>query len=160
MIVIISLFCSAAIIATGLLLRKRSHKLSDSNEDLLKFYDLLDEPASVQLKQLVLAAGNTLRRLYAVSAEKEAMAVLFEERVLSEESFRRVSAAEEDLVIEKALIEDEADALRSGAGEQVFAEAGKHLGGESVKKRKVFDEALFLKKRENLRKDLHERTSK
>ncbi|ELA41233.1 uncharacterized protein VICG_01722 [Vittaforma corneae ATCC 50505] len=163
MIILVSLFCSILIIGIGMLARSTTGDSPESsNEDLNKFYGMFAEPMSVQMKQLILAAKNTLKKLNVLAEEREVVSNLFEERVLSDEFFKRFRNAEEELVIEKTLIENEAEALRTGSKDQVFSEASKLLSVEilGTKKKRIFDEALFLKKQENLMKDLKSRSKK
>lgn len=163
MIILVSLFCSILIIGVGIAARNATRNTSESsNEDLDKFYGMFAEATNVQMKQLIFAARNTLRKLNAHSEEREVVSNLFEERVLSDKFFKKFRDAEEELVIEKTLIENEAEALRVGSKDQVFSEASKLLGIEMIgtKKKRIFDEALFLKKQENLTKDLKSRSKK
>lgn len=160
MFLLLCLFCSITIIGIGLVLRKRRGKAQQSmNEDLEKFYELFAEPIAAQLKQLTQAARVTLSKHRSIVQERETVTELYEEGILGEESYQQVQVMEEDLVLEKAMIENEAEGLKNGGAEQVFSEAGRLGGVENKKKKKVFDEALFLKKRDNLLKDLQDRVS-
>lgn len=160
MIVISSFLLSSIILTIAFLVKRRNTKQADSNnEELDKFYEMFEEPVNVQLKQLTLAAKTTLRNISQLSREKEIASDLFEEQIVSDRFFSKFKAMEEELVVEKTLIENEAEFLKIGAKENIFSEANKLANTELLgsKKQKVFDEALFLKKASNLTKDLHSR---
>lgn len=149
-----SFLLAASIVATGFFLRNTNKTEHSSNRELEKFYSLGNEPVIVQSKQLVLAAKETLQKLNKIAELRESVSELFEEQVVSDRFFRKFRDAEEELIVEKTIVENEAEALRPGAKEQIFAEAGKSVNLEMLgsKKKQIFDEALFLKKQETLMK--------
>ncbi|KAM0680355.1 hypothetical protein GINT2_001411 [Glugoides intestinalis] len=160
MIVISSFLLSGMILTIALLIKRRSPKQPESNnKELDKFYEMFEEPVGAQIKQLTLAAKTTLRNLSQLSKEKMVASRLFEERIVSDRFYNKFKSMEEELIVEKTLIENEADFLRAGAKESLFSEASKLANAELLgsKKQKIFDEALFLKKASNLSKDLHSR---
>lgn len=160
LIIIISLICSALIILVSFFLKnKTTTSLNACNEDLNKFYSMFNEPVNVQLKQLILAAKSVIKRLNSLSKERETIVSLFEDRVLSDKFQKKYQDEEEELIIEKTIIENEAEQLKQGSQEQVFSEASKMVSYEMMgtKKKRIFDEGMFLKKRESLLKDLKNR---
>lgn len=159
MIIAISLVFSALLLVVAMATRRKKGDGGIANEELEIYYGMLAEPVPKQLRQLVLAAKSMMRRAEQLSRDSEIISRLYDDRVISDEYFRRHKDAEEDLLVEKTIIENEADSLRSGSKDAVFTEAKKFLASESSTKplQKIFSEALFLKKQDSLSKDLRSR---
>ncbi len=118
------------------------------NEELEKFYEMYAEPSNVQLKQLVLAAKTFLKNFTKISKTKDIVSNLYDDRIVSDKYYKKIKHTEDELIIEKTLIENEADCIKAGFKATVFYEANKILSTDhSVNSRKkLFDEADFLKK--------------
>lgn len=161
MIVVVSLALSAALMVVAIVARKRrAHFGGIANEELESYYGMPAEPIPKQLRQLVLAAKSMLRNAEQLSRDSEAISELYDDRVVSDSYFKRHKEAEEELVIEKTIIENEADSLRPGSRDAVFSEARKFLANELPSTKavpKIFSEALFLRKQDSLSKDLRSR---
>lgn len=161
MIVVISLVLSGILLVVAIVARKRrAHSEGVVNEELESYYSMAGEPIPKQLRQLVLAAKSMLKHAEQLSKDSETISELYDDRVISDGYFKRHKQAEEDLVIEKTIIENEADSLRPGSKDAIFSEAKKLLANESSSTNtvpKVFSEALFLKKQDSLTKDLRSR---
>lgn len=159
--VIISILIASTAIGTSLYLKKKPKPFYGiRNEELDKFYSMFNESSANQIKQLVLAAQTTMRNVKTLTEKSGIINELYNERLLSETYYKQFKSMEEDLVIEKTMIENEVDMLRPDFKEMVFAEAAKRMANDSIfktKKQKMFDEALFLKKQDLLIKNLKSR---
>lgn len=161
MIVLICGIISILILSLSFILRKKT--VADSfvkNEELDKFYSMYSEPVSVQMRQLILAAKTTLSNVRVLSKENDVISELYNDRVISENYYRKYKGIEEDLVLEKTIIGNESEMLKPGSKDFVFIEAKKILESESSSKKsqsKIFNDAQFLKKQDSLLKDLKDR---
>lgn len=154
-----ALILSSIIVGTSIALKSSSlDKDIVTNEELEKFYGMFSEPLNAQLHQLVLAGKTLLRNFAKISKDKDTIWNLYNERVISEKFYKKHKMIEEELIIEKSLIETEADSLRPGSKEGVFQEAGKLLSSENsgYQRTKLFDEAAFLKRQDLLRQNIKE----
>lgn len=152
-----ALIFSSAILGAGFMYRNvNSNQCETVNEELNKFYEMFTETPNIQLRQLVLAAKTLLKNVETNSKDKESILNLYNERILSDKYYKRIRGIEEDLFVEKTLIENEAEAIKIGAKDSVFMEANKLLGtgSSSIQKLKLFDEAAFLKRQDSLRQGI------
>ena len=155
MILFISaIILSSIILGFGILNRNTDNsQTSFANKELEQFYGMFADSPAVQLRQLVLASKTLLRNFSIVSKDKDAILNLYNERVLSEACFKKTMALEEELVIEKTIIENEAESIKPGSKDSIFMEANRLFSSESfvIPKTKLFDEASFLKRQDALR---------
>ena len=158
---IFALLFSSIIVVIGILKRKYSTIETDiTNDELEKFYGMISESPSVQLRQLVLAVKTLLKNFAKISKEKETVSNLYDERIISDKYYKKLKTIEEELIIEKTLIENEADSIKQGAKDSVFFEANKLMNTENMtqQRKKLFDEGNFLKKQDLLKQKFKEAT--
>lgn len=129
------------------------------NEELEKYYSMVDEGSSNTLlhKQLAMAASVVLQRQEEVDKERKMLYPLFVDRVISSEMWRKLEKADEDLGFERLSIEAESTRYKEMGRVFDAAKKEKREKREEGDKSKLLD-ALYLKKKEVLEKELLRRT--
>lgn len=155
-IIIFALIFSTLILAFGITKRKKESDTSSRNTDLLIFYNSYGEPINQRVKYLIKAAKTLIDDGSKLSDKMGEITYLHDEKIVSDEYYNSIKNLEEELEIEKIMIENEAECLKSGFKEIIFSEAAKLPNSDLSrnKKLKLFDEALYLKRKEALMKDL------
>lgn len=162
MIVVLFSIVSALIVAAALAARRGRHGPAErSSAELDLFYTMGDESVGVQMRQLTKAARAVTDAKESLSEAIETASPLHDDRLLSDEYYNFLVSQNEDLIVERIVIENEAEALRPGSKEAVFSDAARLPSGESrgSVRRKYFDEGLFLRKREMLMDKLRARAA-
>lgn len=150
MILAVVVLASALILAVSAVhSRRRKRHSGPENAELSLFDTMREEPVAAQLRQLAKAARLNLDAKQAVERRMPTIAALHEEGLVSDGYYSAHLRQEEELAVEKIIIEGEAEALRPGAKDTIFAEASRLPAAEKpAKKKRLFDEALYLKKHE------------
>lgn len=129
--------------------KKNTDSLDDENTELDIFYSLENEPSLVQIRQLLKAARANMDANVSVESQLGPVKELYRDGLVSEKNYNNLLQKLEDISVEKILIENEAEMLRPGFKDTIFTEAAKLPSqGKNYKKKKFFDETLFLKKRD------------
>ncbi|KAI5169326.1 hypothetical protein PAEPH01_0618 [Pancytospora epiphaga] len=155
MILAIFVVFSLLVIAIPILTRRRLPEadLSD-NAELNKYYDMEGEQPVQLMRQLVKAARMSMDNSDYLVQKMESLSRLHDERLVSDDYFNSFIAKKDNLVIERIMIENEAEMLRPGSKDAIFAEAAKLPRQEhkaSSQKKRYFDEAIYLKRRDILK---------
>lgn len=154
---ILSVFTGIAVcILSMALLFKRHAKDTNTiqNEELDKYYEMCDEPASVQLRQLMNACKLHMTQARKLAKRLTTAHELYDSKLLSSKYYNRMLKEEQDLHVSRILLETEAEILKPDQKDQFFAEASKLPEKKQEPPRKLFDEALYLKRRAVLLKGL------
>lgn len=150
-----SVATSFCLIFMSLMFKKSKKNEFILNEELEKYYSIPYDQTNLKMKQLLEAAKHTIRQLEKYSDENKIITELYDDRVLSDDFFNKFKKIEENLIVEKTIIENEADLIKTGLKDFIFLEAKKQvLNQPKVKGEKLFDETLFLKKIDILQKNL------
>lgn len=145
--------------------REKSHSRKVyMNPDILKYFNLKNESVSsvVLQKALLLAATTLEKNLIDLNKEKNILEPLHNDRIISEKHYSDIKDQISDIEMEKKEILAEAQELKEGWEEKIFEEA-RRIALKSKKEEivgKSNDDALFMKKKEVLRKELMKRLEK
>lgn len=157
MILVIFTVASLLMIAVALLTKRPKPEVEyEGNAELRKFYEAEGEPAGHRMRQLARAARLSMDHSESLVQQIEAVSHLHDERLVSDDYFGVFLTRKDNLVIERILIENEAEMLRPGSKDTLFAEASKMPRTEhkAPQRKKYFDEALYLKRKEILQEKL------
>ena len=148
-LVVVTLF-SALILAAATAYSRRERKHVDTgNTELDAFYAMESEPSLVQMRQLTKAARCSLDGKRTLERQIQTLSMLHEEGLVSDGYYNDALRQDEELVVEKIIIEGDAEMLQPGSKDTIFADAAKLPSTEKcAQKKKFFDEAPYLKKRE------------
>lgn len=158
MILPIFLLISAGIIVTALLSPKKPQTTTASpNEELEAFYAADTQVPAQLLRQLMKAARVHISRALRLKQRMEVASQLCHEKLISSAYYERLVREDEDLALERFLIEDEAEGLQPGFKDHVMNEARRLPEPAAPPKKRFFDEALYAKRAEVLMTALRER---
>lgn len=153
-LVVVSVLTSACILLGSFVLRKTSRNVPIVNEELEKFYLVSTEQPTLQTKQLLEAAKYTVKNLEKYAQESDIISNLYHERILSDEFFEQFKNIEQNLIVEKTIIENEAEMIKPGLKDQIFLEAKKRISGiNNQNEPTLFENVAFLKKQDLLQKN-------
>lgn len=153
MIMVIFSIASILIVGAAVAMKRMNRKGAEiGNKELEIFYEMEDEPQAAQMRQLIKAARASADAKEAIEKKIESVSQLHDDKLVSDDYINGLTQASEELVIEKILIENEAEMLRPGARDTIFAEAARLPAQpkELASKKKSFDEALYIKRKEML----------
>lgn len=150
MVLLFFIVLSAAVVLGRLLYNKLSDDgFNTNNPELEAFYSMSDETVSSQMRQLMRAAAHNMSAKDTTTEKIRSVSILCAERLVSDGYYKSFIRMDEELSVEKVIIETEAESLQPGSGELVFSEATKIKNSQTAdKKKRMFDEALFLKRYE------------
>lgn len=150
MILLIFIIVSILVIIVKVIYSRKDSPTTDTgNIELGVFYSLEDKPAAARILQLSKAAAYNIQTKEELQNKTKIATTLFEERLVTDNYLRSLLNLDEELILEKIIIENEAETIKAGGRDVVFAEASKVPAyPNAIKKKKYFDEGLYLKRRE------------
>ncbi|KAI4291362.1 hypothetical protein PAPHI01_0636 [Pancytospora philotis] len=156
MILLILLAASGLIVAVAVYNKKTQSPDSCGNPELEAFYDAEEVATALRLKKLLRAARYTIDSTELLEDKLESVTSMHKARLVSDEYYNGIASARDDLVIEKILIETEAEGLKAGARDALFSEASRlpRIRQDAAQKVKYFDEGIFLKRLAQLQAEM------
>lgn len=125
LLVVISIFIALIIILVSVKLRKKVHSSETINKELIKYFDeVYSANINVKKTQLLRAAKYLIEISEDVKCKQEKANTLYKQGILSDDYMDLINKRmENEIFIEKCLIQREAEELKAGFGDIIFSEA-------------------------------------